>query len=532
MTPSETASALLRAGLCVLPARADEKRPTLSGWKMYQRRLPTEDQVRGWFADRATSCIVAGEVSGFLEMLDFDAGGAAFDAWVDLVRADAPDLLERLVVERSPSGGRHVVYRCPDGISGNLKLAQRRIVVPTADPVELFGKRYTPRKAGDTFEVVVPLIETRGEGGLFLCDPTPGYELLQGDFSGVAAITAADRELLLRAAWSLDEMPATVAADPEPGVPGGRPGDDFNARGDVREVLERHGWVRVRGGENEYWRRPGKDSGWSATLKAGVFYVFSVSAAPFEPNRGYSPFGVFARLEHGGDCSAAAADLRARGFGWPALLRRRPVGGSRSLRPLRGVRRVQVPAPRLVSAGRDRTPVAGPRAGVVVNDLVLREDCGEFWEPFFLATFLHELAHVVERPEPAPVSVPMEPQRLRFEALVLADATARPVAVRVAPVVDPAHGPRFVRAALHLRHRAGRHGVRVGPGLVFDARGRGLSHANAYRAALGDEPVRMAHAAIRDVLAAPLPEPFARLWADDVEAPPLPRTSAEPWPNN
>lgn len=333
MTPSETASALLRAGLCVLPARADEKRPTLSGWKKYQRRLPTEDQVRGWFADRAASCIVAGEVSGFLEMLDFDAGGAAFDAWADLVRADAPDLLERLVVERSPSGGRHVVYRCPDGISGNLKLAQRRIVVPTADPVELIGKRYTPRQAGDTFEVVVPLIETRGEGGLFLCHPTPGYELLQGDFSGVAAISATERELLLRAAWSLDEMPATVTADPEPGVPGGRPGDDFNVRGDVRDVLERHGWVRVRGGENEYWRRPGKDAGWSATLKAGVFYVFSASVAPFEPNRGYSPFGVFARLEHGGDCSAAAADLRARGFGTSTPLSSGGVDVSRLAKP-------------------------------------------------------------------------------------------------------------------------------------------------------------------------------------------------------
>lgn len=176
--------------------------------------------------------------------------------------------------------------------------------------------------------------------------------------------------------------------------------------------------------------------------------------------------------------------------------------------------------------------VIGPRwrgrgPCVVVNDLVLREDCGEFWEPFFLATFLHELAHVVERPEPAPAPAPLDPQRLTFESLVLAHATSRPVArpdaVRVAPVVDPAHGLRFVRAALHLRHRAARHGVRVGPGLVFDARGRGLSHTNAYRASLGDEPVRMAHAAIRDVLATPLPEPFARLWADDVEAPP-PRT--------
>jgi len=241
MSHRDMAVARLRAGLCVLPARTDSKRPALTGWKEFQNRLPTENEVRAWFADEAAMCIVAGAVSGNLEMLDFDAGGTAFDAWADLVRSESPDLFDRLVIERSPSGGRHVVYRCPDGVSANLKLAQRKVVVPSGEPVELHGKEYIPRRVGDQFEVLLTLIETRGEGGLFLCHPTAGYELLQGDLADVPMIEATERELLLHTAWSLDELPPVALPDLPPGDPCGRPGDDFNDRGDVRELLERHG---------------------------------------------------------------------------------------------------------------------------------------------------------------------------------------------------------------------------------------------------------------------------------------------------
>jgi len=99
------------------------------------------------------------------------------------------------------------------------------------------------------------------------------------------------------------------------GAFGQRPGDDFNERGDVRAILETAGWARVREGENEYWRRPGKASGWSASLKDRVFYVFSANASPFEPNRAYSPFSVYTLLNHGGDFERAASDLRLSGYG-------------------------------------------------------------------------------------------------------------------------------------------------------------------------------------------------------------------------
>ena len=290
---AQIATTYLRSGLCVLPAILDQKRPALAAWKPYQKSLPSEAQVAEWFADAHALCLLTGAVSGNLEMIDFDRGGVMFDRWAAVVETEAPGLLTQLLVERSQSGGKHVVYRCAEPVCGNMKLAQRH------------GENGRP----------VTLIETRGEGGLFLCAPSPGYEVLQGAFTALPVLSGEHRDILLSAAWSLNEMIPDPAPVSMPADASGRPGDDFNQRGDVREVLLKHGWTLVKGGDNEYWRRPGKDSGWSATLKDRVFYVHSTNAAPFEAPRSYSPFAVHAWLEHSGDFAAAASSLRAQGFG-------------------------------------------------------------------------------------------------------------------------------------------------------------------------------------------------------------------------
>ena len=331
----------LAAGLCVLPAHRSQKRPSVGRWKQYQTRLPTEAELSAWIANNPDAlCILCGQASGNAEIIDFDARGELFDAWCLKVQAAAPGLLERLVLSRTQSDGRHAFYRCTTAVSGNLKLAQRRVG-----------------------EKVVTLIETRGEGGLFLCAPTAGYEVIQGDLASPTMLTDAERDVLLQAAWELNEYQPPVvdgptrSADVGPAralsadngglsaeIPHGgdcslnnaavgltsplsveqcggrpdnglRPGDDFNTRGDVRAVLRDAGWALARTGENEYWRRPGKTSGWSATLKGRVFYVFSANAAPFEPGKAYSPFSVYTLLNHGGDYEQAARSLRLTGYG-------------------------------------------------------------------------------------------------------------------------------------------------------------------------------------------------------------------------
>ncbi|MBA3935853.1 MAG: AAA family ATPase [Planctomycetes bacterium] len=312
------ARAYQAAGLCVLPARMPEKRPAVGTWKDYQSRLPTAAEVEAWFANsHPACCLICGAVSGNLELIDFDCAGEAFTAWSTLVNAEVPGLLDRLVVETSPSGGWHVVYRCTEPVCGNLKLAQRREDLDSPAEVMRFGKSYKPRKDRDgRWHIVLTMIETRGEGGLFLCAPSTGYQLMQGEFTALPVLTAAERDVLLRCAWAINAiLPEPV--DPQPGVvvDGERPGDDFNRRADFGALLQHHGWSLAHDGANQHWCRPGKMNSTSATLKDGVLYVFSSNAAPFEPSRAYSPFAAYALLEHHGDFQAAATELRRSGYG-------------------------------------------------------------------------------------------------------------------------------------------------------------------------------------------------------------------------
>lgn len=309
------AARYLQAGICVLPANLKEKRPSLARWKPFCGRLPTLRELEAWFKTPQPACAIAGGVSGNLELLDFDLHAELYGQWAEVVAKEDAGLLGRLVIETSQSGGRHVIYRSAEPVCGNRKLAQRIIAAKSGDTVVVGGKPFVPRKSGDRFEIICTLIETRGEGGLFLCSPTPGYQLCQGSFTDIPVLTPNERALLLEAACSLNEVIPTP--EPLPDLCNGsqRPGDDFSQRGDFRSLLRRHGWTRIRSGENEQWRRPGKQLGCSATLKANTLFVFSSNAAPFEPDRAYSPFAAYALLEHGGDFSAAAAALRAEGFG-------------------------------------------------------------------------------------------------------------------------------------------------------------------------------------------------------------------------
>ncbi len=96
-----------------------------------------------------------------------------------------------------------------------------------------------------------------------------------------------------------------------------RPGDDFDARADLSNLLTKHGWSKCPGG----WMRPGKKDGLSATFDKvpGRLHMFSSNALPFEAGKNYKPWHVYALLEHGGDFSAAAKTLASQAYRPPAL---------------------------------------------------------------------------------------------------------------------------------------------------------------------------------------------------------------------
>jgi hypothetical protein len=276
--------------------------------------------------DRSGIGLVCGAVSGGLELLEFE--GRAVEAGVLAAFVDAAtaagldDLVGRIAEgyhEQTPSGGVHLLYRCPEP-SGNTKLARR-----PATAEEL---------AVDPHDKIKVLIETRGEGGYCIVAPTSGpvhpsggaWELVNGDLGSIITITMEERAELLALARTFDEMPAPPERERRPPAArsssGLRPGDDYNLRADWGDVLE--GWTFVfLQGSTSYWRRPGKPRGWSATTNRtgrDTLIVFS-SSTPFEawdgngPAPSYSKFEAYAVLNHRGDFEAAARDLAGQGYG-------------------------------------------------------------------------------------------------------------------------------------------------------------------------------------------------------------------------
>jgi hypothetical protein len=335
---------LVVSGLSVIPIRPDgTKRPALDAWRSYRQVRPNAVTLARWFRHGEGLAVIGGAVSGHLEILDFDAP-ELFAPWCAVVEQRCPGLVARLPLVQTPSDGRHLYYRC-EIIAGNLRLAQR------------LGADETPET----------VIETRGEGGYAIAPPSPPtchpwhrpYRLIRGNLTAIPTITVRDRADLLQTARGFNSYvkPQRVVSECPSGMrqyPGGhRPGDVFNADADWSRLLEPHGWTCVeQHGEVTRWRRPGKiGPGISATTNyAGRhrLYVFSTNAAPFEPDTAYTPFAAYALLNRGGDFTAAARSLAARGYG---ELVQQP-GDWRIARALRRRREAEETARRILAARR------------------------------------------------------------------------------------------------------------------------------------------------------------------------------------
>jgi P4 family phage/plasmid primase-like protien len=99
-----------------------------------------------------------------------------------------------------------------------------------------------------------------------------------------------------------------------------RPGDDFNAHATWAEILEPKGWKKLETrGAVEYWCRPGKDEGVSATINHVPDRLHNfTSSTTLAANENYRKFDAYTLLNHGGDYKAAAKALGKLGYGSPA----------------------------------------------------------------------------------------------------------------------------------------------------------------------------------------------------------------------
>lgn len=353
----EAAKTYVSAGLSVIPikpngtkmpcrgllpvTREDVEGYPYRGWDPFKSRLPTLSELESWFGGWGSTtgiAVVCGHVSGNLEAIDIDSSEHV-EPWLDLVRDQAPQLIDQLVLVGTPRPGLHAYYRC-DTISSSTKLSYKE--APDANR-SAAGCEGAVRSDID-YDLVA---ESRGEGAyalvppsLGICHPSGRPYLFRSSrtLSDVQCISADERELLFRLARSLGiplprsaprRVQSTKQYSPR-ALDRSRPGDDFCARAVWDDLLQHYGWSLWDVGSDgeQFWTRPGKSSGVSASVnhaETDTLYVWTSSIPELEPNTCYSKFSFVAHMEYDGDFKRAAAALRELGYGQGQVGARRVV---------------------------------------------------------------------------------------------------------------------------------------------------------------------------------------------------------------
>ncbi|MFB7474010.1 DUF927 domain-containing protein [Kitasatospora sp. NPDC056184] len=363
-TLRDAARDLHNAGLCVLPVKADgSKAAAVSSWTPYKTHRSTPEEHDRWFAPGRTVgiAVVYGGVSGGVEMIEFE-GLAVREGVLDEVTEvmEASGLGDIWAAIRtgwateSPSGGVHYRVRVEGApVPPNTKLAQRPAREDEYTPEE--RQRLAERPNSRILRV---LIETRGEGGYGLTEPSGGtvhatgrpYVRIAGGPSTIPVLDADTMGAVREVCRMMDRVPRPEAprTAPRPAPPRSdgtmRPGDDFEARADWTDILR--GIFRplhTRGSET-YWGWDDGVGGVKATTgrdEQDRLFVFT-TGSEFLAEVPYSKFGAYALLHHGGDHKAAAKELARQNYG-----SRRPVAA--------GVPR---PTPGAEQPGAAETPAA------------------------------------------------------------------------------------------------------------------------------------------------------------------------------
>jgi hypothetical protein len=314
-------------GLQFMPV-TQKKLPIIKGWQnLFKKHDLTNSEAIG---------LVCGKLSGNLEVIDidlkYDLTGKLFDRYKRLINDANPEVLKKLVVQKTQSGGYHFIYRCTK-IDGNLKLANRATIQSEKEETYQLSYQYEIDKGSspDVAEKVAQkaklndnvrvLLETRGEGGYIMCFPSKNYELVYGDYYSITEISEEERETLLNVARQFNEVikeftPQRI--DSRKGIKGLSSFEDYNDRGDVIGLLESHGWKIVnQKGSKTIFLRPGQTSSQSSgnyDHNKKWFSVFTTSTE-FEPQHAYLPYAVYSILECNKDFSVASKKLYEAGFG-------------------------------------------------------------------------------------------------------------------------------------------------------------------------------------------------------------------------
>lgn len=206
------------------------------------------------------------------------------------------ELYNKLVIQSTPSGGLHYLYRC-DVIESNQKLSRNQEGAAT--------------------------IETRGIGGYIKCSPSEGYKLVSTKtFSDISFISENERRFLFIVAKQKDELNKKDVHKrfSQEDFTDFKRFHDYNSDAQIGiDLLEDAGWTyHSTNGEWYNLTRPDSKSGelhGGYNTEALFFQCFSTAQDTFEEKRGYNNHHLFAELKHDGNYKKAYAVLYEQGYG-------------------------------------------------------------------------------------------------------------------------------------------------------------------------------------------------------------------------
>ena len=284
-------------GLSIIPVSTN-KIP-FKPWSEYQSKITPISLWHSHYLNQGTVGIITGQISGNLECIDIDIKNDPLKTIItDYTNLIPPDLLKRLIIQSTPSGGFHFIYRCPDAsIDKNLKLA-------------LHSDKTV-------------ILETRGEGGYF-CTSMVNNDIKQGIFDlenlnvEIPIITSEERNLLLEIARSLTRYFPTggTSKNGEAFVYSETAINEFNDKYSITELFQKHGWSVVKEDDHKvYLLRDGSSAVHSGYYfkDTKTFFCFSTSTE-FQPEKPYNHFQVLQVLEGKNDYRTTLRLLKEYGY--------------------------------------------------------------------------------------------------------------------------------------------------------------------------------------------------------------------------
>jgi len=277
----DTIKKLVEAGYSFFNIQSQTKR-VFAKWKHFQKRKPTFDEIKEFTTMRYQNyAIVCGEISD-LVVVDVDTKNGG----------DPTPFQNRGFYEvATPSGGYHFYFKYEEALKNTW--------------------HSSPKTKG-----LLKGYDIQSNDALVFCPPSHFRGMSEYKLVNDAPIDHMPADLLLQILEEVkpekevkEYTPFTPVKIPEMG----RPGDIFNAIASWEDVLYPLGWKKFGSphGDIQYWTRPGKRSGVSASTNykgSDLLFPFT-NQTDLDDQKGYTKFNAYTTLVHDGDYKKAAKAL-------------------------------------------------------------------------------------------------------------------------------------------------------------------------------------------------------------------------------